>query len=204
MSTLTARTWPEQREARLYDESDHDLVKRAKRQDAEAFSVLVQRHQHVVYNLAYRYMRDANLAEDMAQEAFLKGFRLLKGFRGDCSFSTWMYRVTCSVCLTEIARRKKRGEVMLDVHHGGTYENTQAESQDRADIIRRCVTELPERYATIITMYYLKEMPYEEIAAAMSIPLGTLKTWMFRARKELRVLVEQELGTDDDGQPEKP
>lgn len=197
MNTVTARTWPKQLEARLYDETDQELVKRAKRRDVDAFSILVQRHQHFVYNLAYRYMRDANLAEDMAQEAFLKGFRLLKGFRGECSFSTWIYRVTSSVCLTEIARRKKRAEVRLDAHHGGAYENTHAESRDRADIIRRCVTKLPERYATIITMYYLKEMPYEEIAAAMEIPLGTLKTWMFRARKELRELVEPELGPDE-------
>ena len=55
------------------------------------------------------------------------------------------------------------------------------------------MTQLPERYATIITMYYLQEMPYEEIAAAMAIPIGTLKTWMFRARKELRLVVEREL-----------
>ena len=168
-------------------------MKRAKRGSAEAFSVLVQRHQHIVYNLAYRYMRDSNSAEDMAQEAFLKGFRLLKGFRGDCSFSTWMYRVTSSVCLTEIARRKKRGEVQLDGHNGGAYEDGKAEARDSADVIRRCVTQLPERYATIITMYYLQEMPYEEIAAAMAIPIGTLKTWMFRARKELRLVVEKEL-----------
>ncbi len=112
MSTAATRTWPGHLEAGLNDESDRELVKRAKRGSAEAFSALVQRHQHIVYNLAYRYMRDSNSAEDMAQEAFLKGFRLLKGFRGDCSFSTWMYRVTSSVCLTEIARRKKRGEVL--------------------------------------------------------------------------------------------
>lgn len=187
MTTVAARTWPKHLETGLNDESDRELVKRTKGGDTDAFSVLVQRHQHVVYNLAYRYMRDPALAEDMAQEAFLKGFR------GDCSFSTWMYRVTSSVCLTEIARRKKRGEVPLDTHHGGSYEDDKAEARDAAEIIRSCVTRLPERYATIVTMYYLKEMPYEEIAAAMEIPLGTLKTWMFRARKELRLLVEREL-----------
>ncbi len=196
MTTVATRTWPKRLETGLNDESDRELVTRAKGGDTDAFSVLVQRHQHVVYNLAYRYMRDANLSEDMAQEAFLKGFRLLKGFRGDCSFSTWMYRVTSSVCLTEIARRKKRGEVQFDVRHGGTQEDGKVEARDNAEIIRRCVTQLPERYATIITMYYLKETPYDEIAAAMEIPVGTLKTWMFRARKELRVLVERELPAD--------
>ena len=193
MTTVATRTWPKHLETGLNDESDRELVKRAKGGDTDAFSLLVQRHQYVVYTLAYRYMRDAMLAEDMAQEAFLKGFRLLKGFRGECSFSTWMYRVTSSVCLTEIARRKKRGEVQFDVHHGGTQEDGKLEARDTAEIIRRCVTQLPERYATIITMYYLKETPYDEIAAAMKIPIGTLKTWMFRARKELRAIVEREL-----------
>ena len=193
MNTVTTRTWPKHLEAGLNDESDRELVRKAKRGRTDAFSILVQRHQHLVYNLAYRYMRDPMLAEDMAQEAFLKGFRLLKGFRGDCTFSTWMYRVTSSVCLSEIARRKKRGEVQLETHHGGSYEDGKAEARDAAEIIRSCVTRLPERYATIVTMYYLKEMPYEEIAAAMKIPIGTLKTWMFRARKELRLLVEKEL-----------
>ncbi len=193
MSTAAMRTWPKHLECGLKDESDLELVKRAKKGSADAFSELVERHQQLVYNLAYRYMRDANLADDMAQEAFLKGFRLLKGFRGDCAFSTWMYRVTSSVCLTEIARRKKRGEVELDVNHGGSYEDGKVEARDSAEIIRRCVTQLPERYATIVTMYYLQEMAYDEIASAMEIPIGTLKTWMFRARKELRTLVEKEL-----------
>lgn len=193
MTTVATRTWPKRLETGLNEESDRDLVKKAKGGDTDAFSVLVRRRQHLVYNLAYRYMRDSMLAEDMAQEAFLKGFRLLKGFRGECSFSTWMYRVTSGVCLSEIARRKKRGEVQLETHHGGSYEDGKAEARDSAEIIRSCVTLLPERYATIVTMYYLNEMPYKEIAAAMKIPLGTLKTWMFRARKELRLLVESEL-----------
>ena len=87
---------------------DAGLVALAKSGEVEAFSELVRRHEQHVYNLAYRFMRDPSQAEDMAQEAFLKAFRLLKGFRGACSFSTWMYRVTCSVCLTELTRRRRR------------------------------------------------------------------------------------------------
>ena len=73
-------------------------------------------------------------------------------------------------------------------------QDAQAGQSEFAEIVRHCVTRLPERYATIVTMYYLQQSPYEEIAAAMKIPVGTLKTWMFRARKELRTLVEDELG----------
>ncbi len=197
MGVLAIRVSPPIMLNPTHDDADEALVRRAKRGHAEAFSELVRRHQHTVYSLALRYMRDPALAEDMAQEAFLKGYRLLRGFRGDCRFSTWMYRVTCSVCLTEIARRRRRGEVPFQPGDpGGAEQGFEIDPslKDTAEIVRRCVTRLPERYATIVTMYYLEQSPYEEIAAAMKIPVGTLKTWMFRARKELRVLVEQELG----------
>lgn len=193
MGALTANAWPNVLERKVTETTDLELVRRAKKGDTGAFGELVRRHQQVVYNLSFRYMRESALAEDMAQEAFLKGFRLLDGFRGDCSFSTWMYRVTCSVCLTELARRKKRGEVELKPVHEGETESTAVEDGDMAEVVRRCVQQLPERYASIVTLYYLNEMPYEEIADIMEIPMGTLKTWMFRARKELRKIVEKEL-----------
>ena len=175
--------------------SDLDLVWRSQSGNREAFSELVRRHQHLVYNVAYRFMRDATLAEDMAQESFVKAYRLLKGFRGDCSFTTWMYRVTSTTCLTEISRRKKRGEVELTPESGGHLCNTehQPAERDLKEQIRRCVTRLSDRYATIVTLYYLKGISYDEIAEVMDVPLGTLKTWMFRARKQLRSIIEKEV-----------
>ncbi len=191
---LTA-SWAKTAENAIPSEvSDLELVALAKKGDADAFSVLVQRHQNMVYNLSYRFMRDAALAEDMAQESFLKAFRLLNGFRGDCNFSTWMYRVTVSVCLTEINRRKKRHEVELQPVDGRQEADSKVESSDVFELIRGCVKLLPSRYASIITLYYLKEIPYEEIAQVMEIPMGTLKTWMYRARNQLRSIVEKEFG----------
>ncbi len=194
MNVLAISSWPGTAEVSLHERTDKELVGLTRKGDTEAYSELVRRHQQVVYNLSYRYMRNSALADDMAQEAFLKGFRLLKGFRGDCSFSTWMYRVTGSVCLTEIARRKRRNETEMLPHHEGTYQPLDAQKNDMAEAVRRCVTRLPEKYAKIVTLYYLKEMRYDEIAEIMDVPLGTLKTWMHRARKELRGIVEDELG----------
>jgi len=176
--------------------SDLELVNQSKSGDPEAFSELVRRHQHVVFNVSYRFMRDSALAEDMAQEAFLKAYRLLKGFRGDCSFSTWMYRVTCSVCLTELNRRKRRNEVEQELQYNVETSEEPVENPDMPEMIRRCVRRLPDRYVQIITLYYLKGVSYEEIAQVMNIPMGTLKTWMFRARKQLRGVVEQEMNTN--------
>lgn len=173
---------------------DLALVTRTKAGEVEAFSELVRRHERVVFNLAYRFMRDATLAEDMTQEAFLKAYRLIKGFRGDCTFSTWLYRVTCSVCLTELKRRRKRSEVeLLPGGRDVPVATGATDSWDAAEIVRRCVGRLPDHYATIITLYYLQEISYEEIAQIMNIPLGTLKTWMHRARLQLKTVVEKEL-----------
>ena len=173
---------------------DWHLVSLSRAGDTEAFSELVRRHQHVVFNVAQRYMRDMGLAEDMAQEAFLKAFRLLRGFRGECSFRSWMYRVTSSVCLTELNRRRRRGEVEFEPHHDVRAEGAEPTDTDFAEQIRACIPRLPERYATIITLYYLQGVSYEDIAQALEIPMGTLKTWMFRARRQLRRIVEKELG----------
>lgn len=176
--------------------SDLELVELTKAGQTEAFSELIRRHQQMTYNLALRFMRDPVLAEDMAQEAFLKAYRLLKGFRGDSSFSTWLYRVTSSVCLTELGRRKRRGEVELTPMHLDKSAVHPSDTMDLPEHIRRCVTKLSDRYATIVTLYYLNGISYDEIAETMDIPLGTLKTWMFRARKQLREIVERELFAD--------
>jgi RNA polymerase sigma-70 factor (ECF subfamily) len=193
MTAPNVAVWPNTGKVTMVDDSDLSLVDRTKAGDIEAFSELARRHERVVYNLAYRFMRDAVLAEDMAQEAFLKAYRLLNGFRGDCSFSTWLYRVTSSVCLTELNRRKRRGEVELAPAHVGEATTDPEETSDTPELIRRCVTKLPERYATIVTMYYLDEITYEEIAETLNIPMGTLKTWMHRARHQLRKIVEKEI-----------
>ncbi|HOZ47804.1 MAG TPA: RNA polymerase sigma factor [Candidatus Hydrogenedentes bacterium] len=190
-ASLSRFWWP-----RVTERTDVELVRLAKKGRDDAFSELVRRHEHAVYNLAFRFMRDAVLAEDMAQEAFLKAFRLLHNFRGDCAFSTWMYRVTCSVCLTEINRRRRRGEVELQPQHAAKAAED-PDVSDMPELIRHCVTKLPDHYAAVITLYYLRQVSYEEIAEVMQIPMGTLKTWMHRARKRLREIVEEELSGRD-------
>ncbi|HOK09959.1 MAG TPA: RNA polymerase sigma factor [Candidatus Hydrogenedens sp.] len=170
-----------------------ELVRRSRKGDTEAYAELVRKYQQVVFNIAYRFMRDVSLAEDMAQEAFIKAFKHIKGFRGDCSFSTWLYRVTCSVCLTELSRRKKRCEVGLQPNTPVGSVESKVNEYEIAEKIRECVTRLSDRYATVLTLYYLNGISYEEIAEIMDIPVGTLKTWMFRARKQLRKVVEKEI-----------
>ena len=173
--------------------SDAELVLASKRGDTEAFSELVLRHRDMAYKVACRFMRDPLLADDLTQEACLKAYRLIGGFRGDCRFSTWLYRVTTSVCLTELNRRKRRNEVPLQSNHIAGRVGDEVETREMAELVRKCVGKLSTRYEKIVTLYYLKQEPYERIAREMDVPIGTLKTWMYRARKELRNSVEQEL-----------
>ena len=191
---LAAGAIPRVRDVAVRDDANTDLelVVRAKEADTEAFSELVNRHQQMVYNLAYRFMRDPVLAEDVAQEAFIKAYRLLGGFRGDCTFSTWLYRVTASVCLNEIERRKRRAEVELLPSHEMPEVPERLERLDVPEMMRHCVDKLPGRYQKIVTLYYLKEISYDDIARIMKIPSGTLKTWMYRARAQLRKILERE------------
>ncbi len=176
--------------------SELELVRRSQKGDTEAFAELVRKYQQIVFNISYRFMRDTSVAEDMAQETFVKAFKHIKGFRGDCAFSTWLYRVTCSVCLTELNKRKKRAEVELQPNTPVGSVETKVSEQELAEKIRKCVTYLPDRYATVLTLYYLNGVAYEEIAEILDIPVGTLKTWMFRARKQLRKIVEKEIFPD--------
>lgn len=198
MSATATALWTQGQSVETTEATDEELVAQAKKGDAAAFSELARRRQRMTYNVAYRFMRDATQAEDMAQEALLKAYRLLGGFRGDSSFSTWLYRVTASVCLTELSKRKKRGEVGLEPKHmKNQAEKPAVVDEDIAEMVRRSVHKLPEKYATIVTLYYLQGVSYDEIAKAMDIPMGTLKTWMHRARKQLRDIVEEELEVND-------
>ena len=168
------------------DEPDLALVIRTRHGELEAFSELVRRHQRLVYNLTYRFMRDAGRAEDMAQEAFLKAFRLLKGFRGDSSFSTWMYRVACNVCLTELTRDKRHTEISYPTGFEHSVQVAPAVPADEFSHVREAVARLPQRYAKVVTLYYLNELSYEEIAEATNTNIGTVRSRLHRGRRLLR------------------
>jgi RNA polymerase sigma-70 factor (ECF subfamily) len=171
---------------------EQECIRLAAQGDSNAFGELVRLHERTVYNLCLRFMRDPHAAEDMAQDAFLKAFRRIRTFRGRSAFSTWLYRLTVNTCLDELAKRKRRRAYTLE-EAPIPAEMPAPERSETAAIIRACVAKLPERDAMLITLYYLEEESYERIAAKLELPMGTLKTWLHRARKRLRTIVEKEL-----------
>ena len=159
-------------------------------QDDTAFAELVDRYKDLVYALVYRLSTDRNEADDLAQEVFLKVHRGLPYFRGDAKLSTWMYRIVFNVCCENRARRRPR-EQPLDP--GGGRPAIDPAGIDTAfgelelrDRLEQAMDGLPENYRFLIAAHYLQGIQYEALAAALDIPLGTVKTHLYRAKRLLR------------------
>jgi len=176
--------------------SDEELVERAKRGDRRAFRMLVDRHKRMVFNVAWRMLRNREDAEDAAQEAFLRAFRSMRTFRRQAKFSSWLVQIAVNVCLSFVESvYAKQTFVELREEADGTdscFIDGEMNPEDivaRKDFgerIRALVGTLPPRYRAVITLYYLEERSYREVAEILEIPLGTVKTHLHRAKECLR------------------
>lgn len=187
--------------------ADEVLVKAAREGDTAAFEVLVTRYERKVYSLAYRYSGDPDDARDLAQEAFLKAFVALKGFRGGSSFSTWIYRITANVCLDAMRSRRRRPTVSLDrplaagdgdmkwqVPDGSVDPGEVVERRELQAAVQRAITRLSPEHRMVLVLRDLQDLSYEEVAGVLGLNLGTVKSRLNRARLALRDhLAEAEL-----------
>ncbi len=153
----------------------------------DAFGELVARYERAVYNLAVRTLRDRGEAEDAAQEAFFKAYRALGSFRPGAKFSTWIFTICYRCCCDRLAKRKRfSGDELPDRADPSAGPEKLAERSDDARRLRAAIDALPEKYRSVITLYHLQGKQYEEIASALNLPLGTVKTHLFRAKEQLR------------------
>jgi RNA polymerase sigma-70 factor, ECF subfamily len=174
--------------------SDKKLVERVQKGDKGAFDLLVLKYQHKIVNLIMRYVRDPELALDIAQEAFIKAYRALPRFRGDSAFYTWMYRIAVNTAKNHLAAQRRRPmDVELDLQdpeqydlHAKLKETDTPEgvtlSNELQEIVERAIQALPEDLRTAIVLRELEGMSYEEIAQTMDCPVGTVRSRIFRAR----------------------
>ena len=176
------------------EQSDLELVRRAQRGERGAFDLLVLRYQHKVVKLVARLLRDPTEAEDVAQEAFVKAYRALASFRGDSAFYTWLYRIAVNTARNSMASRQRRpldyeadlseteqSAVASRMSHSDTPEATALSDEIHATV-NRAVADLPEDLRTAIILREIEGLSYEEIAAAMDCPVGTVRSRIFRAR----------------------
>jgi RNA polymerase sigma-70 factor (ECF subfamily) len=166
---------------------DQALIAATLAGNGEAFGELVGRYQRAVYHLAARTLRDATEAEDATQEAFFKAYRALHSFRPGAKFSTWIFTICYRLCCDRLARRKRlSGDELPDRADPGAGPALLAERNDEARRLRAAIDLLPEKYRTVITLYHLQGKQYDEIASVLNLPLGTVKTHLFRAKEQLR------------------
>ena len=172
------------RESRTDDER---AVERVLAGDIDAFEEIVRRWQVPLLNLAHRFSRDRSLAEEMAQEAFLKIFRSLGHWRGDAKFSTWMFSVALNHYRT-IMRRHVPRSVDLAELDAATQAGDLAGDMDaaaNASAVRRAVALLPPKYRDAIVVYYFQQQDVAETAATLGVRPGTVKARLHRGRKQL-------------------
>jgi RNA polymerase sigma-70 factor (ECF subfamily) len=166
---------------------DGVLVAAALAGRAEAFGTLVERYDRAVYHLCLRTMRDAQEAQDCAQEAFFKAFRSLHTFKPQAKFSTWIFSIAYHACCDRLAARKRfTSDEMPDRADPAAGPAALAERNDEAGRLRTAIDALPEKYRAVITLYHLQGRQYEEIAEVLKLPMGTVKTHLFRAKELLR------------------
>jgi RNA polymerase sigma-70 factor (ECF subfamily) len=172
--------------------NEAELVRRAQRGETEAFAKLVTEHQRFVYNLALRSLGDAHEAEDVAQEAFVRAWQALSGFRGESRFQTWLYRIVVNLCFTRLPRLRRElaalsEEEALEIPSESFSDPAMGvEQAERRAFLFRQIEALPESYRLLVTLRFQQELSYEEIASIVNLPLGTVKIGIFRARQRLR------------------
>jgi RNA polymerase sigma-70 factor (ECF subfamily) len=170
------------------------LIERCRTGDDSAFGELVEKYKNLVYGLVYRMVHDRSQVDDLAQDVFLRVHRGLPYFRGEARLSTWIFRIVQNVCAQSRARRGP--DVSLDETdasgrrrdpgaHDATFANL--ELHDR---LAKAIARLPEQYRFLIAAHYLKGVQYEALAESLNMPLGTVKTHLYRAKKRLRELLD--------------
>lgn len=179
--------------------SEDELVEQAQSGNMNAFSELVLRHQKFVYNLALRGLGDANEAEDLAQEAFIRAWRALPRFRRQAKFRTWLYRIVVNLCYNRLPQlRQELAAVQADEDDDGQLDAWpqasadsndplgQVEAGERRNFLHHQMALLPDSQRMLLLLRYQDDFSYEEIAQVMEMPLGTVKTGLFRAKGALR------------------
>jgi RNA polymerase sigma-70 factor (ECF subfamily) len=192
-------------------EIDQQLVERVQRGDKHAFDLLVTKYQRKLGRLISRFVRDPAEAEDVTQDAFIKAYRALSGFRGESAFYTWLYRIGINTAKNQLLASKRRAPTSTPfdaeeaesfedaglLHEVSTPEN-ELMSKQVVDVVQASLQQLPEDLRSALTLREMEGLSYEEIASVMNCPIGTVRSRIFRAREavaeNLRPLLETSKG----------
>lgn len=175
--------------------SDADCVRRIQHGEVDAFEVLVRRHEKTIFNLVYRMLGDYDDAIEVSQEVFLSAYRAIGQFRGDANFSTWLYRIALNHVTTRRRSNNSRlhrtapiedMELIRDSQPGPAETLEKKEMQERVQL---ALNKLSPEDAAVILLRDLQDVPYDEVARLLEIPVGTVKSRLHRARQALKSLL---------------
>jgi len=189
---LAAAAGPSER-GELPREAEREAIEACRRGEREAFDRLVMRYQRDVYRLCYRYVNNHEDANDLAQESFLRAWRAIGGFRGQSSFSTWLYRIAVNACLSFRAlRRPPTQELPEGLADPGPGAGDRVEALDEARRVRAAVARLPEKQRATLILKIYHDRTHEEVAGILGSTVGTVKANLFHALGNLRRLMAEE------------
>ncbi|MBE19660.1 MAG: RNA polymerase sigma factor RpoE [Gammaproteobacteria bacterium] len=197
-------------ENKIYSNKDKDLVlvRRLKRGDYKAFDLLLLKYQSRVVGLALKFVKDLQIAEDIAQESFLKAYKSINSFREESAFYTWIYRITVNTSknyLTSKSRKKelsesdiKRLEDSEDIFDipGGSSPEEILSANNLREVIMESLTNLPEDIRTAISLREFEGLTYEEISEVLNCPIGTVRSRIFRGREIMQERISPILNED--------
>ena len=184
----------------MVERSDSDLIERTLEGDDESFSLLVERHKDFVYTMTVRILKNEQLAEEVAQDSFLRAYKSLKTFKRKSKFSTWLYRICYNLSLNALAK-ENRGRTLFSNRDIEGVQSAQSisdetdsplrytDNRDISNIVNECIDELPTKYGSILSMYHLSQLKYEEISIVTGLPIGTVKSHLYRAWNLLKKLI---------------
>jgi RNA polymerase sigma-70 factor (ECF subfamily) len=162
-----------------------------------AFEILVGSYKNRVFRLCIGFLRNEAAAEDLSQDVFVRIWKGLPGYNGQASLSTWIYTIARNTCFTEMKRQSTRRTIsMSQLEENETLDRVVSlQANDAAQAsgsdAQTLLSALPEKYRQVITLFYLDQKSYEEVSAMLGIPLGTVKTFLYRARRELLKIREK-------------
>jgi RNA polymerase sigma-70 factor, ECF subfamily len=176
------------------EQDDAQLVKASQQGNQDAFAFLVQRHQRRVFTMVLRMLQDYEEASEITQNTFLAAWQGLPAFRGEACFTTWLYRIAYNCALQQLERRKRERALQAAMEVEQILEGVNREKRaedilerrDRQAIVREQIEKLPAKYRSVLILRHLQERTYEEMADILTMPIGTIKTQLFRARHLLK------------------
>ncbi len=177
--------------------TDEQLMLRLKSGDRQAFDAIVERYRDRMVSFAYRMVGNAELAQDVAQETFVRVYKSAGTFRDDGRLSPWLYRIASNVCLSERTKRAKEAlnvdyDTLEDMHDSGVLVDEQALASLDNEKLARAVAKLSSLHKTALIMHVYQGMTYAEIGEAINVPTGTVKSRIFYAIRKLREVLDTE------------